>query len=55
MEPLTAALAEDLLVGTAVVPILSGSIPDMKKVRDRCLGAGVAAMIGCPPGTAGHG
>jgi acetyl/propionyl-CoA carboxylase alpha subunit len=55
MNRLTAALAEELLGGTAVVPAMSGSIPDMKRVRDRCLDAGFPVMVGCPPGGAGHG
>ncbi len=54
-DPLTAALAEDLLDQAAVVPAMSGSIPDMKKLRDRCLEAGIAVMVGCPPGAAGKG
>ncbi|CAN5920528.1 hypothetical protein BH11MYX3_BH11MYX3_21020 [soil metagenome] len=50
MDPMTAALAEDLLDGAAVVPAMSGSIADMKKLRDRCLEAGIAVLVGCPPG-----
>lgn len=50
MDRLTAALAEDLLDGAAVIPALSGSIADMKRLRDRCLDAGIAVMVGCPPG-----
>jgi len=38
-----------------LVPAMSGSIPDMKKLRDRCLDAGIAADIGCPPGAGGGG
>lgn len=49
MERLTAAKAETLLDGAPVVPAMSGSIPDMKKLRDRCLEAGIAVMVGCPP------
>lgn len=55
MDRLTAAKAEDLLADTAVVPAMSGSIPDMKKLRDRCLEAGIAVMVGCPPGAGGGG
>lgn len=33
-----------------VVPALSGSIAEMKALRDRCLEEGIAATIGCPPG-----
>jgi len=49
-ERLTAAVAEDLLDGQELVPAMSGSIPEMKKLRDRCLDAGFPALIGCPPG-----
>ncbi len=49
-EPLTAAVAEDLLDGEALIPAMSGSIPEMKALRDRCLEAGVPAIVGCPPG-----
>jgi hypothetical protein len=34
---------------------MSGSIADMKALRDRCLAAGIPAEVGCPPGAAGHG
>ncbi len=50
MDPMTAALAEDLLDGAAVVPAMSGSIADMKNLRDRCLDAGIPVLVGCPPG-----
>jgi hypothetical protein len=33
-----------------VVAALSGSIADMKALRDRCLDVGIPAEIGCPPG-----
>ncbi len=38
-----------------VVPAMSGSIADMKLLRDRCNELGIVAEIGCPPGAAGHG
>jgi hypothetical protein len=38
-----------------LVPAMSGSIPDMKRLRDRCAEAGIAAEVGCPPGAAGKG
>ncbi|MEO8553869.1 MAG: hypothetical protein ABI678_28040 [Kofleriaceae bacterium] len=38
-----------------LVPAMSGSIPDMKRLRDRCVDAGLTAEIGCPPGAAGKG
>jgi len=48
-------VGEDGLHGGAipsntVVPALSGSIAEMKALRDRCLEAGIAATVGCPPG-----
>lgn len=33
-----------------VVAALSGSIADMKALRDRCLDVGIPAEVGCPPG-----
>jgi len=50
MESLTAAQAEELLAGVPVVPVMSGSIADMKTLRDRCLAAGIPVLVGCPPG-----
>lgn len=56
MDPLSPAQAERLLeTGTDVIPAMSGSIPEMKKLRDRCLEAGVPAIVGCPPGGGGKG
>jgi hypothetical protein len=55
MDRLTAALAEKLLDGHALVPAMSGSIPDMKKLRDACLNSGIPALVGCPPGAGGGG
>lgn len=56
MDPLSPAQAEQLLeTGHDVIPAMSGSIPEMKKLRDRCLEAGVPAIVGCPPGGAGKG
>jgi hypothetical protein len=40
---------------TKLIPAMSGSIPDMKALRDRCEAAGIAATVGCPPGAAGKG
>jgi hypothetical protein len=54
-ETLTVAEAEDLLAGLPLVPALGGSIPEMKTLRDRCLAAGIPAVVGCPPGAAGGG
>jgi hypothetical protein len=35
---------------STIVPAISGSIAEMKALRDRCLEAGIAATVGCPPG-----
>lgn len=48
---LTTAQAEELLDGLPVVPAMAGSIQDMKALRDRCLEAGIPALVGCPPGS----
>ncbi len=50
MSDLTPASAEDLLDGLPLVPAMAGSIPEMKALRDRCLAAGIPALVGCPPG-----
>jgi hypothetical protein len=50
MASLTAASADELLDGVPLIPAMSGSIPEMKALRDRCLDAGIPALIGCPPG-----
>jgi hypothetical protein len=42
--------AEEALAEQALVPVISGSIPEMKLLRDRCLDAGIAVLVGCPPG-----
>lgn len=42
--------AEELLEGLPLVPASSGSILDMKALRERCLAADIAALVGCPPG-----
>jgi hypothetical protein len=47
---MTADDAETLLDGKPVIPALAGSIRDMKLLRDRCLDAGIPALVGCPPG-----
>jgi hypothetical protein len=48
MEPLTAAEADDLLDGLPLVPAMAGSIAEMKALRERCLGVGIPALVGCP-------
>ena len=50
MSRLTVATAEDLLADQPLVPAMSGSIPQMKAMRERCLEAGIPAVVGCPPG-----
>jgi hypothetical protein len=42
--------AEEFLRGVPVVPAMSGSISEMKALRDRCLAAEIPAVVGCPPG-----
>jgi hypothetical protein len=48
---LTEAAAAEFLDGLPIVPAMSGSIADMKVLRDRCLAAGIPAIVGCPPGS----
>ena len=48
--PLTDAEADEFLAGVPLVPAISGSIPEMKALRARCLAAGIPALVGCPPG-----
>ncbi|HWU89969.1 MAG TPA: hypothetical protein VN253_22055 [Kofleriaceae bacterium] len=48
---LTPSRAEHLLDGLPLVAATSGSIAEMKALRDRCLGAGIPALVGCPPGS----
>jgi len=50
MTRMTAALAEHLLDGQALTAAMAGSIAEMKALRDRCLAAGIPALVGCPPG-----
>ena len=42
--------AEQELDGLPLVPVMSGSIPEMKALRDRCLAKGIPVLVGCPPG-----
>lgn len=48
--PLTIEEAEQELAGVPVVPAISGSLAEMKALRERCLAAGIPALVGCPPG-----
>ena len=50
MQRLTSSAAEEMLDGLPLVPAIAGSIPEMKALRERCLDAGIPALIGCPPG-----
>jgi hypothetical protein len=50
-DTLTASQAEEFLDGLPLVPAMAGSIADMKTLRDRCLAAGIPALVGCPPGS----
>lgn len=47
---MTAADADDFLAGLPLVPAMSGSIAEMKSLRERCLAVGIPALVGCPPG-----
>lgn len=42
--------AEVLLEGLPLVPAMAGSMADMKALREKCLAAGIPALVGCPPG-----
>jgi hypothetical protein len=42
--------AEAFLDGVPVVPAMSGSIAEMKALRDRCLALDIPVLVGCPPG-----
>jgi len=46
LDMMTTAHAERLLAGQPLVAPLSGSLPDMKALRDRCLQAGIPAIVG---------
>jgi hypothetical protein len=50
MERLTIDEAEEQLAGLPLVAAMSGSIAEMKTLRDRCLAAGIPVLVGCPPG-----
>lgn len=46
--PLAIEEAEEMLDGLPLVPCLSGNLPEMKTIRDRCLAAGIPVVLGCP-------
>jgi hypothetical protein len=48
---ISVADAEAELDGLPLVPVMAGSIQDMKALRDLCLAAGVPVIVGCPPGS----
>lgn len=45
-----AAEAEELLAGVPLVPAVTGSVAEMKALRERCLAEDIPALVGCPPG-----
>jgi hypothetical protein len=45
-----AQVAEELLADEDVIPVLQGSIPYIKELRQKCLDADIPALAGCPPG-----
>jgi hypothetical protein len=47
---MTSLEAEELLAGLPLVPAMAGSMAEMKALRERCLAAGIPALVGCPPG-----
>ena len=47
---MTAEQAEELLDGLPLVPAMAGSIQEMKALREKCLAAGIPALVGCPGG-----
>jgi len=49
--PLTIEEAEADLDGISLVPVMAGSIPEIKVLRARCLAAGIPVVMGCPPGS----
>jgi hypothetical protein len=49
-SPLTIEEAEADLSGIPLVPVMQGTIADMKALRDRCLAEGIPVVVGCPPG-----
>ena len=38
------------MIEAEVMSLAEISIPEMKNLRDRCLVAGIPAIVGCPPG-----
>jgi len=50
VRPLTIEEAEEDLAGIPLVPVMAGSIPEIKALRQKCLAAGIPVVMGCPPG-----
>ena len=50
---LSQAEAEEVLRGLPLVPATTGSLADMKTLRDRCLAEGIPALVGSPGGHKG--
>jgi hypothetical protein len=46
----TSSEADELLDGVPVLPVMSGSIAEMKALRERCLALDIPVLVGCPPG-----
>lgn len=49
-ESLSIERAQELLDGLPLVPAMAGTLAEMKALRDRCLAAGIPALVGCPGG-----
>lgn len=47
-SPLTVADAEAALDGVMLVPCVSGSLGYAKELRDKCLAAGIPAVVAAP-------
>ena len=47
-DPLSVADAEALLEGVPLVSAMGGKLDDIKRVRERCLAAGIPVLMGCP-------
>lgn len=45
---MTAAEADAELEGLPLVPAMAGTMAEMKALRERCLAAGIPALVGCP-------
>jgi hypothetical protein len=50
VRPLTIEEVEADLAGLPLVAVIAGSIQEIKVLRQKCLAAGIPALMGCPPG-----